>query len=245
MQEHEFEALKIQASITPQKNNWPEPKVEASILGDKPTLTGDLHWDALHSCVDDARNRTMKAFGAMAAIDADKSLSREGKDLKKAEIANAAIASFSTAKAIVKARAAVDRVTQQLATKVAAAIKPAADIHEATVHAQVRDRVAAMKGGAKMAWLAKHASDPVVASAILTAPSCLSDLTDAELALFRRKAEQQTIGPEIVEARDATVKALQDTEAGLRNAVAQIQRAGGLKKGPDGTWSQPTTSAMS
>jgi hypothetical protein len=47
-------------------------------------------------------------------------------------------------------------------------LKPASNIAEATVHAQIRDRLAAMKDG-RMGFLEKNATDPVVAAALLTA----------------------------------------------------------------------------
>ena len=74
-------------------------------------------------------------------------------------------------------------------------VKPASNIAEATVHAQIRDRIAAMHEG-RMGFLEKNAVDPVVGSAILTAPSFLSGLSDAELALVKHKVEQH-VSPEI------------------------------------------------
>jgi hypothetical protein len=59
----------------------------------------------------------------------------------------------------------------------------------------------------RMSFLEAHASDPTVASAILTAPIFLSGLSDAEIAMVRLKVEQH-IAPEIVEAMDATAKAM-------------------------------------
>lgn len=77
--------------------------------------------------------------------------------------------------------------------------KPASNIAEATVHAQIRDRLAALEKD-RMAFLEKNAGDPVVASAILTAPSFLSGLNDGELAPVKHKVERH-ISPEIAEGR--------------------------------------------
>jgi hypothetical protein len=52
----------------------------------------------------------------------------------------------------------------------------------------------------RMSFLEAHASEPTVASAILTAPIFLSGLSDAEVAMVRLKVEQH-IAPEIIEAR--------------------------------------------
>lgn len=55
--------------------------------------------------------------------------------------------------------------------------------------------------------------DPVIASALLTAPPFLSDLADAELAMVWHKVEQHA-SPEIIEARAATARALKEDEQG-------------------------------
>ena len=46
--------------------------------------------------------------------------------------------------------------------------------------------------------------------------------------------------PHIAEARAATLKALQQAEAGWHEAVAKIAERAGLTKGPDGTWRDPS-----
>jgi hypothetical protein len=112
--------------------------------------------------------------------------------------------------------------------------------HEATVHAQIRDRLAAMKNG-RMGFLAKNAADPLVASAILTAPSFLSGLSDVELAVIKQKVEQH-VSPEIAEARAATLKAMKEAEQGWQKAIDKIGERAGLTKGPDGTWRDPSMS---
>ena len=58
-----------------------------------------------------------------------------------------------------------------------------------------------MKAG-KLDFLAMHSTDPVIASAILTAPHFLSRLTDEETTFVKRKVEEH-LAPEIVEARNA------------------------------------------
>jgi hypothetical protein len=235
--ESEFEVLRIKAAITPQSEGWPSGDIQPSILGDKPTLGGSPHWNALHNCVDDARTRTMKAVGTMAAIDDDKKLSEAGKADEKRKIAETALDGLRKSKAIDKAREAAAKVTQQCAAKVADVVKPAWDIAEATVHAQIRDRLAAMKDG-RMSFLEKNATDPVIASAILTAPALLSGLSDPEVALVRHKVELQAVGYEALEARNEVVRALADCKQGLRNAVAEICERAGLPKTSNGAEAQ-------
>lgn len=113
-------------------------------------------------------------------------------------------------------------------------VKPPSDIHQATLHMQIRDRLAAMKGS-KVAFLEENGSNSLVVSAILTAPAFLSGLNEPELALLRRRVEQH-ISPEIAEARDATVQALKEAEHGWQRAKNKIAERAGLTEGPDGHW---------
>jgi hypothetical protein len=65
-----------------------------------------------------------------------------------------------------------------------------------------------MKNGHdRMRVLEKYGGDPAIASAILTAPTFLSGLSDTEVAMVRHKVEQH-VPTEIIEARERTAKAL-------------------------------------
>jgi hypothetical protein len=124
--------------------------------------------------------------------------------------------------------------------KVGLTIKAPSNIHEATVHAQIRDRLAAMKTG-RLGFLEKYAEDPIVVSAILTAPVFLSGLSEPELALVHQRVEQH-LGPEIVSAKAATLKALEQAEGGWETAMRKVAERAGLTKTSDGTWRDPSMS---
>ena len=180
------------------------------------------------------------AYTLMDEIDHDADLSREGKERQRKRVAAQAIAELEASKMLARACEAVTHVIEQWNAKVGLVVKPASNIAEATAHAQIRDRLAAMKNG-RMGFLEKNAADPVVASAILTAPSFLSGLSDVELAVVKHKVEQH-VSPEIAEARVATLKALDQVEAGWSKATKKIGERAGLTKGPDGTWRDPSMS---
>src|SRR5262249_941611 len=148
---------------------------------------------------------------------------------QRQKVAAQAIADFEASKTLSKASAAVEHVVAMWAERVGLTVKTASNIHEATVHAQIRDRLAGMKNG-RMGFLEKNAADPVIASAILTAPSFLSGLSDVELGLVKHKVEQH-VSPEIAGARAATLKALEQAKAGWRRAQDAIGKRGGLVKG--------------
>jgi hypothetical protein len=62
---------------------------------------------------------------------------------------------------------------------------------------------------------------------VLTAPSFLSGLTAAELGVVKQVVETR-VNPGVAAAKQATTKALSETEAGWRAAVRQISARGGL-----------------
>ena len=95
-----------------------------------------------------------------------------------------------------------------------------------------------MKGN-RMAFLERHVADTRVASAVSGAPPFLSGLRDTELALVQKRVEQY-VAPEIAKARDATLKAMSEAEDGWQKAIDKIGERGGLTKGPEGAWRDPS-----
>ena len=101
-------------------------------------------------------------------------------------------------------------------------------IAEATIHAQIRDRLSAM-GNGRMGLLEKNAAASVLASAILTAPPFLSGLSDVELAVVKHKVEQH-VSPEIAKAKAATLKALEEASVGWQRAIEKIRERASAAK---------------
>jgi hypothetical protein len=213
MSDQDFSELQLRAMIVPEQVRWPAPDY--------------VHWQRLHAAADEARQRLSKAHALMDEIDRNPDLSREGKERQRRQAAAQAIADFEASKTLMRAREAVTHVVEQWNQKVGLVVKPASNIAEATVHAQIRDRLAAMENG-RMGFLEKSASESMIASAILTAPSFLSGLSDAELALVKHKVEQH-VSPEIAEARESTLKAMKEAEVGWTRALGLIAERGGLE----------------
>jgi hypothetical protein len=233
MDDYQFELLRIKAAVCSSKDSWPSPDVQVSIMGDKPTITGGtLYWSSLHACVDDARTRVTEAFAKMSAVDEDKTLSPAGKELKRKEIAEAAIASFEKSKSLVAARASVEHQMARWDEQSGLAIKPPATIAESVQLSEIRAYVSAMSDN-RVHFIAKHAHDPRVVSAVLGAPAFLSGLTDADIGIVKAQVAER-VAPEIAAARAETAKALQETETGWRAAIRQISNRGGLGRPHDG-----------
>jgi len=232
MDDYQFELLRIKAAVCPSKDRWPSPDVQVSIMGDRPTIKGGaLHWSALHAAVEDARDRVTKAFAKMAAIDGDRNLSPAGRDLKKREIADAAVASFEKAKTLARARDLVARQVSKWDQQLGLTPEQPATIADAMIQAEIRSHLAALKPGDRMAFNDAHAN--AVAAAVLAAPSFLSGLSPAELGIVKQRAEVRT-NRDIAKAKAETAKALQETEAGWLLAIRQITERGGLGRTHDG-----------
>ena len=182
-----FDDLKIRASICPSAETWPEGDYEVSLLQEKPVIKGELHWSALRYAVAVARKRVTKAFGEFAAIDDDKSLSREGKASKKKEVAEAAVADLERSKSLEKARASVEHQVAKWNEQLGLTPKAPESLGDAMIHAEIRSHLAALKPPDRMAFIDAHTTE--VAAAILAAPSFLSGLTLAELGIVKQRIE--------------------------------------------------------
>jgi hypothetical protein len=171
------------------------------------------------------------AFAKMAAVDDDETLSPAGKDLKKKEIAEAAIAGFEKSKTLAAARASVEAQTKKWDKDLGLVPEQPATIGAAMIQAEIRSHLAAMRAGERMSFIEAHTSD--VAQAVLNAPSFLSGLTTAELGVVKQRIEARA-NPEIAKAKTETTRALANAEAGWRSAVRQISERAGLGKPLDG-----------
>lgn len=219
MNDNEFLELKLRASIAPHQAAWPDDKV---------------HWQRLHEVADTARNAVATAWSRIDEIERDNDLSPEGKARRRAQVAADAIALLESDNALSRAQTSVKSVMEKWSGMVGAVVKKPADMHEVAVHDAIRRHVASLKGN-KLGFIEKNASDPVVASALLTAPAFLSDLSETERAAVQAKAESH-LDPKIIEARESTKKALDEVEAAWKTARAKIAESGGLEKDVSGNW---------
>jgi hypothetical protein len=223
MDDKTFTEHGLKLSICPAQARWPEPKV--------------LHWQALHRCADEARERVAQAWAAISEIDADKDLSSEGKARRRKKVTDETIADFERSKTLISAKDAVERQVAKWEEQTGMTVKPPTNVAEAVVYSEIRAHLAAIKGS-KLGFVERHVSDQRVASAVIGAPPFLSGLTDAEVAVVRNRIEQH-LAPEIAEARDATLKALEHAEQGWQRALDKIGERAGLAKGADDAWTDP------
>ena len=207
----EFDALRLRSSICPNLERWP---------------TDTTHWAALVRAGGEMRAIVSKGLQEIAAVDANKQLSAEGKRTKKHEIARQALNQLQEPGSVLKARSLVLDQMKRWAEKVSTHIKPAEDHVTAVLHAQIRERLSSLKEN-RVGFLKQHATDPVIASALLEAPAFLSGLSEGELAMVRDAVEKKFLSPAIVEAKGKVADALLETERSLRAAQAMIRKSAG------------------
>jgi len=221
MTDKQFRELELKAQIAPSQSEWP---VE------------HLHWQHLGMAANEARSGLGKFLEVVDEIEADTRLSREGKADERKKAAEKALAALAGSRTLARAQESVASVMSMWEAKVAEGVKPASDAHEAGIYTQIREKLARMKDmKERMVFLEQHGADPTLASAVLSAPAFLSDLTERELTFVRFKLEQRALPPGVVEAKVAVAKALREVEAGWERAKARIASGGGLEKSTRGS----------
>jgi hypothetical protein len=193
-----------------------------------------VHWQKLHASADEARERIAQAWAAMDEIEKNGDLSPEGKERQKKKIALQALAEFEKSKTLATAKQSVEKQLEAWAEKTGLAIKTPTNIGDAVIQSEIRAHLATMKNG-RIDFLQKHATDPVVGSAVLGAPGFLSGLKESKVTFVKQRIEQH-VAPEIAGARDATLKAIKEAEHGWQRAMNKIGERAGLTKGSDGEW---------
>jgi hypothetical protein len=84
------------------------------------------------------------------------------------KVATSAIAEFEQSRTLAAAKSAVARQAEKWAEKTGMDVKAPTNIADAVIQSEIRAHIANMKIG-KLDFLAKHATEPAVASAILCA----------------------------------------------------------------------------
>jgi hypothetical protein len=179
-----------------------------------------------------------EAHAKLDKIDGNRDLTPEAKKRQRAELVSALIGKLDASATRTRAREAADYVLQKYEHKIDSNLKPATDAQSVGVHAQIRSQLLAMKDPKeRMSFFERLGGDLTLISAALSAPPYVSGLSDAEVALLRKKLEQQA-PVEIIKERDFVQTALAEIERGWRAAKARIAKRGGLVKGLDESWGQ-------
>jgi hypothetical protein len=138
-----------------------------------------LHFQLMKAAVFEYRETVRRALRQWTRPTATPTFAQRQRGAIK--IATEAIAKLDASSKRAKARESYDAVMAKWVNMVASILKPAKDHNEAVMHAQIRDRLFNLKDEReRMRWLERNVGDPVAASALLTAPAFVSDLSDTE-----------------------------------------------------------------
>ena len=228
MKNSEFDDLKIRASICPSAESWPQDDYSVSLASDTPTIKGERHWSGLKSAVEVARQAASKADEQFAAIDDDKSLSPKGKVNRKREVGVAALSALEKDASLSQGRAAVDQQLTRWNKELGVAPKPPTNIAEVAQLAEIRAHIAGIKQN-RVGFVMEHANDPRVVAAVLGGPPFLSGLTDTEFEVAKAQIAKR-VAPEVVAAKEKTLRAMAEIERGWRTAATRIRQRGGLDR---------------
>ena len=195
-----------------------------------------MHEKALLAACNEIRQFVADGFDQLDAIEDNRDLTPEAKKRLKTKIGGQIIGKMQASPTHGRIRETIDHVLQKWQHQIDDNIKRPANAHEEAVHAQIRDRLYAMKGD-RMSWLEKNIDDALI-SAVLTAPSYLTGLSDAEYQFVKSQLEKK-VAPEILAARKFVQEAVDDIERGWKAGMHKIGTRAGLSKSADGGWSQP------
>ena len=213
-----YKSLALRSAICPgMETKWPPAETS--------------HGIALHKCGNELRALVDKTQAAIEAVNADKSLSPEGKRERKCAIGRKALDEMAVGTHLATARERVRAQMDRWAQKIAASVKPPESQAEVQVHAEIRQKVAEMKdASSRLTFLKQHGTEPVTAAALLSVPGYLANLSEPELALLRTEVEKRYLTPEIVEAKRKTAEALAEAERSYRAAQSMIKQSSGVDK---------------
>jgi hypothetical protein len=128
---------------------------------------------------------------------------------------------------LAKARESVASMQARWQHKIDAVLRQPADAAEATLSWEIRDKFSSLKDeAARMSFLEQFGGNAQIASALLSGPAGLTNLSGAERAVLRSKVEGH-VDPEIIAARAATAKALREAEEAWTRAGNLIGKRGG------------------
>jgi hypothetical protein len=189
-----------------------------------------LHWQALRSVPERARELIRAADEKMTQIENDKDLSADGVKNKRADVAREVLALGTLMETV---ESSVGPRQEKLREKVDAFLMEGApkDPMEAQIGGEIRAHIARSESPAMTALRLKANKQAV--AAVLGAPSFLSGLSEEEASAFRAQAlntnDRQI---ELIEIE----KAVGICEAAIKSAEEMICERAKLRKRHDGTW---------
>jgi hypothetical protein len=184
-----------------------------------------VHWLELKKAPEGVREILRDVNVKMSQVEESKELAPEGVKNQRAQIAKEAVAKLE--QAIEPAQRAADRRLQALNNKLSTVIAKPSD---AALAAEIRAHISKQPSPIFAALALKN--DPQTISALVSAPSYLSGLSDADVATLKAQvlgatAEQKEIGE--IQGALGIVQGAVKSAAAMINSRAQISAAPTLR----------------
>jgi hypothetical protein len=228
MDNREFLETALRLAVCPSEHKWPRPEVSITRDGDgNGFIAAGLHWQRAHDAAAGLRDLATRAINDVTAVNADKSLSPEGKRAKKRQLAKWAKVALEQSKITAHARETFERQLAKWDDELNRKLSLATTAHAATVYQELWKQSREKKGAERLAWLNQYAADETFASALLTSPLAVTGLSADEMKFLRSKFEA-AVAPAVAAQRSLTARALDEIDAGTRNALTRICEAAGL-----------------
>ena len=199
----------IALRIVPTMLRWPPPEVAKEVA-----------WDKLREAVDLLRCLVRAADHACTEAETNADFSQEGIRRHRAEIGRQALAELGSFKPFHVAEKWVAENLALLEKKMVDLPQPPAAVADVMLAQEICQHIRRQKSRIDVAM--RSMSDPRMLSAILTAPACLSGLSDAELNVVRERA-RSALHPQQAQMQQQLAKSLDDLRGGVEAARRMVR----------------------
>ena len=214
------------ATIGAKSSRWP----------DSPAL----QWAAMRQVIADCRDAVAGVGDVIDRTRADQDLTDGAKQRRISRAALDAIDRLDALPSMARAEREVAGFLTGQKERRPTRIVPPSTPHDAQVAAEIRAWIARQKSSMDAAL--KHATDPVVMSAVLTAPGFLSGLSDETTNMIRQAAEQ-AIDPEAVQIRKLNEDAIAECRTTIVQTKSRIGQIANLRKAGANEYQSHTVAA--
>lgn len=201
------------------------------VLAEKFPQLAVLHWMALRDCVTTLRGQLYDLNRELSAIEDDADLSPQGMARKRADAAVNVLKQLDSFDQLTKAKAEVAKRLGSLNKTMALPPIPA-NVPDAMLAAEIRAHVARQER--PELWVMNQ-QDPRILGAVISAPSVLSGMSDADVARAKDLWMNRQ-HPDQLEEQQKLNAAVGICEQALESAKRLIESRAQLRQDIDGVW---------
>ena len=191
----------IAMRIVPTMVRWPAPEVAKTVA-----------WDKLREAGGSLRGLATAVDAGCREAEQNANLSSDGIARRRHAIGRQALSELKNFKPFQSAESWTLDNIKLLEEKMTGLPQPPTAIADVMLAQEIREYIRRQKSRIDVAM--RGISDPVMLRAILTAPACLSGLSDVELNVVRERA-RTTLHPEQAQMQQSLTKALDEVREGV------------------------------